>query len=402
VIAAPLRVLCLDIEGGYGGSSRSLYHLLKHVDRSRVAPEVWCRRAGPIVPLYEAIGIQVRIEPSLPKVSSLPRFSRNIWALAQYLVAFARARPLRRRLAAEINDRFDVVHFNHEAFCHLAAWLRPRVKAAFVMHNRTLLKDSWFARRQARLLTVINDINVFITERERDNIRRLAGWDGGTVIHNVVDTPKERPQPHPVVPPDSRFTIACLSSYSWMRGLDRLVDVALALRVMGRDDVRFVVAGNCRLIGSLPGLLGEVAARGGSLADYAVARGVADRFVFLGHVSEPERVLSASHALAKPSREDNPWGRDILEALAMGLPVLACGTYDHFVKPGVSGYLYPHDDNFDPVAMAADIVGLAAEPLRRLNMSAAAVDCVRSKCDGRSRAADLAVAWEGAHAGTRA
>lgn len=396
--STPLRVLCLDIEGGYGGSSRSLYHLLKHVDRSRVAPEVWCRRAGPIVPLYEAIGITVRIEPGLPKVSSLPRFSRNVWAQAQHLAAFVRSRPVRQRLAATINDRFEVVHFNHEAFYHLAAWLRRRVAAAFVMHNRTLLKDSWFARRQARLLVGVNDVNVFITERERDNIRRLAGWDGGTVIHNVVDVPTVRPSPHPAVPPDGRFTVACLSNYSWMRGIDRLVDVAVVLRATGRDDVRFVVGGNCALSGSLPGLLGEVAARGGSLADYAAARGVANCFVFLGHVSEPERVLAASHALAKPSREDNPWGRDILEALAMGLPVLACGTYDRFVKPGVSGYLYPHGDDFDPAAMAADIAGLAGDPGKRQTMSAAAVECVRTECDGRARAADLLAAWAQAHA----
>jgi glycosyltransferase involved in cell wall biosynthesis len=344
----------------------------------------------------------VRVDQGLPKVSSLPRFSRNVWALAQHFVAFARSRSLRQRLAATIKDRFDVVHFNHEAFYHLAAWLRPRVKAAFVMHNRTLLKESRFARRQARLLVGINDINVFITERERANIRRLAGWDGGTVIHNVVDVPETRPQPHLAVPPDNRFTVACLSNYSWLRGIDRLVDVAVALRAMGQDDVRFVIGGKCGLSGSLPGLLGELAAKGGTLADYAAVRGVADSFVFLGHVSEPERVLAASHVLAKPSREDNPWGRDILEALAMGLPVLACGTYDRFVKPGVSGYLYHHDDKFDPLEMATDIAALAADPLQREMMSAAAVDCVRTECDGQARATDLVKAWERAYACARA
>jgi glycosyltransferase involved in cell wall biosynthesis len=402
VTPAPLRVLCLDIEGGFGGSSRSLYYLLKHVDRSCVTPEVWCRRAGPILPLYESIGIPVRVEPALPKVSSLPRFSRNVWALAQYLVAFSRSRPIRQRLVTTINDRFNVVHFNHEAFYQLAAWLRPKVKAAFVMHNRTQLKDSWFARRQARHLVSVNDINIFITECERDNIRLLADWDRGTVIHNVVDVPDVRPQPHPAVPTDGRFTIACLSSYSWLRGVDRLIDVAVALRSIGSDDIRFVMGGNFSLSGSLPGLLGDIAVKGGTLADYAAVRGVADSFIFLGHVAEPERVLAASHALAKPSREDNPWGRDILEALAIGLPVLACGTYDRFVKPGVSGYLYHHDDKFDPLEMATDIAALAADPLQREMMSAAAVECVRTECDGQARATDLVKAWERAYACARA
>lgn len=386
-------MLCLDIEGGYGGSSRSLYYLVKHMDSRFVKPEVWCRSEGPIVPLYKKIGVNVQVEPSLPKVSSLPRFSRNVWALIRYQVSFWLSRSILLKLVAEIEDRFDVVHFNHEAFYLLAAWLRPRVKAGFVMHNRTLLKSTWFSRRQARLLFGINDVNVFITKREKNNLQHLAGLVGGRIIHNVVEIPKKYPNPYPISQQGSCFIIACLANYSWKRGLDRVVDVAVSLQAMGREDVRFVVGGNHRLTGNLPGVLGQLAANDGTLHDYAVARGVADHFVFLGHISEPEKLLAASDALIKPSREDNPWGRDILEALAMGLPVFACGTYDLFVKPGISGYLYPHDANFDSQLVAADIARLVDDPALCSIMSSAAVKCVDSMCDGKARAADLLAAW---------
>ena len=392
-----MRVLCLDIEGGYGGSSRSLYYLLKNLDPTRVVPEVWCRQNGPIVSMYKDSGIRVQVEPALPKVSSLPRLSRNVWAIIKYSIMFTKSYRLRQRLVEVINDRFDVVHFNHEALYLLAAWLRPRVTAAFVMHNRTLITDTCFARYQARLLLSTNDVNVFITERERNNIRRLANCKtAGVVINNAVDVPYKLPIPHPALPTDNLFTIACLSNYSWKRGVDRLIDVALALRSLGRNDIRFVVGGNHQLSGSLPGLLGEIAEQQGSLADYAAARGVSDCFVFLGHVSNPERVLVASHVLLKPSREDNPWGRDILEALAMGLPVLACGTYERFVQPGVTGYLYPHDNNFDPAAVATDIIGLAENAMKRLRMAKNATHHISKLCDGISRANDLVATWESA------
>lgn len=168
----------------------------------------------------------------------------------------------------------------------------------------------------------------------------------------MVEIPEVRPRPHEAVLRDGRFTVACLSNYSWSRGLDRLVDVAVALKKAGRTDIRFVVGGKMVLSGRLPGELGRLTQAGGSLADYATNRGVSEMFLFQGHVPEPERVLAASHVLAKPSREDNPWGRGILEALALGLPVLACGSYDKFVAPGQSGFLYPHDERFDPVRMA--------------------------------------------------
>ena len=48
-----MRVLCLDIEGGYGGSSRSLYESIRHLPKG-VTCEVWCRRAGPIQAQYRA------------------------------------------------------------------------------------------------------------------------------------------------------------------------------------------------------------------------------------------------------------------------------------------------------------------------------------------------------------
>jgi len=389
----PLRVLCLDIEGGYGGSSRSLFYLVRHVDPVCNRIEVWCRRPGPIVRKYEEIGVPVRIVPDLPKVSALPRLSRSAWAHLQFARDFARSRDLLRSLVLEINERFDVVHFNHEALYLLAGWLRSRTKAAFVMHNRTQLWDTWFARMQARRLVADNDVNIFITERERDNIRKLAGWAGGLVIHNVVEIPEFKPPPHAAIPRDKGFRIACLSNFSWGRGIDRIVDVAVALKARGRPDIRFVVAGSMNLSGALPGRLGEIAEWGGGLADYAADCGVGDMILFLGHVDAPESVLSACHALIKPSREDNPWGRDILEALSFGLPVLACGSYPKFVQPGISGYLYPHDDRFVARQVAADIVGLADDRTMLCRMSAAAKEKVVTECDGPARAADLARAW---------
>ena len=391
----PLRVLCLDIEGGYGGSSRSLFYLVKYLNRDLVSPEVWCKKEGPIQAMYEALGIRVRIEPELPKLSSLPRFSRSAYANFGYLLGFKESSELRARLVREVNDRFDIVHFNHESLYLLAKWLRRRAPAArFVMHNRTMLWDSWFARRQARILVNFNDANVFISERERENVRRLADWNGGVVINNVVEIPPIPLQFHESSPIDGCFKIACLANFSWMRGIDRLVDVAVALRALGRNDIRFVVGGKTELSGRLPGLLGRIAARRGTLVDYAAERGVRKMFVFLGHVSDPERVLAECQVLAKPSREDNPWGRDILEALAMARPVLACGSCEEFVSPGETGFLYPCGEEFNPTHMATDIGRLADDPKLLQQMGIQGQARVRDRCDGTSRADDLLRLWQ--------
>ncbi|NJM84390.1 MAG: glycosyltransferase family 4 protein, partial [Tabrizicola sp.] len=67
-------------------------------------------------------------------------------------------------------------------------------------------------------------------------------------------------------------------------------------------------------------------------------------FLFLGHVAEPETVLAACDVVVKPTREENPWGRDILEGLGAGKPVISIGRYDTFVETDATGFLMPDYD----------------------------------------------------------
>ena len=389
----PLRVLCLDIEGGYGGSSRSLYQSILHLDRQAVEVEVWCKCQGPIQEAYAALGVPCRVMPTMPKVSALPRFSRNLYAHARHWLDFWRASSFRRELARGAGQ-FDVVHMNHESLARLAAWLRSRTRAAITVHNRTMLWDTPFSRRQVRCMARAASRLVFISENERDNVRRLGCVIPGRVIYNIVEVPQSLPPAHPQILLDRRFRVASLANCSWGRGTDRLIEVASALASRGRRDLLFVVAGKTDLSGSMPGEAGRIGRKGGTLVDYAANRGVADMFLFLGHVADPERVLAACHALIKPTREANPWGRDILESLAFGCPVLSCGTYERFVENGVTGFLY---QEYDPHRMAADLLSLVDEPARCRALGRAAVEKVRLFGDGPANAAALAAVWQEAY-----
>ncbi len=387
-----VRVLCLDIEGGYGGSSRSLFESIRHLDREVVSPEVWCGCKGPIQIRYEALGISCRVIGPLPRYSALPRPSRNLLALARGQAAMRHARSQLSDLEGATR-RFDVIHYNHESLCLVAARLRRRSRVRQVMHLRTNVANSLFARWQARTIAGAVDHVVFITENERDSWQALGLRSPAcSVIYNIAGASEAPAVPHPAIPDDGRFRVACISNYAWVRGVDRLVDVAVALRERGRRDVLFVLAGDMRLRGSLPGELGSLARRGATLADYAAARGVADAFLFLGHVGEPERVLRGCHINARPSRENNPWGRDSLESLAAGLPVVATGSYDRFVEDGVTGCLLPA---YDADSFAAAVLRLADDPALRTRLATAARARIASLCDGPQRAADLLAVWRG-------
>ncbi len=387
-----LRVLALDIEGGYGGSSRSLYESIRHMDRGRATVEVWCRRPGPVQDRYAAIGVPCRVVPAMPKVSALPRLSRNLYVFARAFADFAAARVFRAELVAAIHERFDLVHFNHEALFLQARWLRRRTRVPFTMHVRTNLHDTPFARWQTRVTSAAIDRLVFISENERTTFESLARRPAaGRVIYNIV-APAPDEKPHPQIPADGRFKIACLSNFSWYRGLDRLAEVAERLMATGRRDVLFVMAGDMGLSRSLPGELGSVARAGGTLADYMARRGVGGMFLFLGHVAEPEGVLAACHALVKPTRENNPWGRDILEALAAGRPVFGIGCFDRFVESGRTGFLQPV---FDGAELADKIVELADDRALCARMGEEGARRIAELCNGPEQASALLDLWDG-------
>ena len=79
------------------------------------------------------------------------------------------------------------------------------------------------------------------------------------------------------------------------------------------------------------------------------------RLVFKGFVSDPEEVLQSAFALVRPSRENDPWGRDVIEATTFGVPVLATGSFGGVVEHGVTGFLF---DPFDARAMAEKLAEL--------------------------------------------
>lgn len=276
-----MRVLCLDIEGGYGGSSRSLFESVRHL-HTDMEVEVWCRREGPVQARYEALGVPCRVVPTMPHFSSLPRFSRNLYTISRFALKWPGSSRFRTELAGAAQERFDVVHFNHEGLFLLLLWLRSRLglEMPLTMHIRTHLPSTLFSRWQYRTIAEAADRLAYITENERDRTTALAGKPVlGEVIYNIAAPPDVSVAPDPALAGVQQFKVAVLSNYAWIRGIDRMVDVACALAERGRRDVLFVMAGNMTLKGSLPGVLGRVASRGGDLADYARERGVADMFV---------------------------------------------------------------------------------------------------------------------------
>jgi len=144
--------------------------------------------------------------------------------------------------------------------------------------------------------------------------------------------------------PEAAFVVAFTGRLVPEKGVDLLPAIAAAVAAAGVP-LRMLVAGDGPLRADL-----EAA---------CVAAGVGDRVTLLGFVDEPLVVLRAADVAVMPSRTE-AFPVAALEALAMGVPLVACaaGGLVEIVTPDVSGLLVPVGD---VAAFAAQVVRLYKE-----------------------------------------
>ncbi|MBI2490742.1 MAG: glycosyltransferase family 4 protein, partial [Candidatus Rokubacteria bacterium] len=116
-------------------------------------------------------------------------------------------------------------------------------------------------------------------------------------------------------------------------------------------------------------LVGDGPARA-ALEARARALGVGDRVLVTGATPDVAGHLAAADVLAAPSRNEG-MGRALIEALALGLPVVgaAVGGIPSVLGDGSCGRLVPPDD---PAALAAALAEVARDAPLRARLAAAA------------------------------
>ena len=337
-----LNILCLDIEGGHGGSSKSLYNSIKYINQDKFKPIVICKKNG-LLDKYAEIGIKCFVDKTMPTFTALRKQNRNILYYFFFkLYLWPRSITFRKNLL-DIIDRYKIhiVHCNLISLFLLAKWLKKeKPYLIFTLHVRTNPVNTYTGRYQAKVSHKIFSNKIFITENEREKMNVLIYPEktDGELIYNSVEIKKDLIKPK-YAKKLKTIKIFSLSNYSYPRGTDRIIDLAEAIPLKERKKFIFYIAGDNRLPRFLPGKLKILGLMGKSLKDYAKLKKVSEMFRFMGHVKNVDELINESNILIRPTREYNPWGRDVLEAMSAGKAVISVGKYDKFVKTNFTGLL---------------------------------------------------------------
>jgi glycosyltransferase involved in cell wall biosynthesis len=307
------RVLAVSATGLFSGAERVL---LRALDAAK--DRGWMVRCaapdGPLVAALADAGIE-RIR--IPELKPPPgKGARAVLALGAS--AIRGARPLRRASADA-----DVILVNGLLALPALRLARPSPPVAWIVHD-VISRPDWV--RLLRLCRRVVTRAVAVSHAAATPLR-VGGIDTVVVPNGTAWPVDPAPAPDPTRPP----VVGIGALITWWKGHDVLLD-ALALLP---SDVRLEVMG-----GHFPADAGFV----DRLRARAARPDLAGRVTFVGHVTDPLSHLRTWSVAVNASTEPEAASLAVLEALSVGVPLVATDVGGNPEEVGDAGLLVPPGD----------------------------------------------------------
>jgi glycosyltransferase involved in cell wall biosynthesis len=362
-----VNVLYVNHTATVSGGERSLLLLLGALP-GEVLPLV----ATPHGPLAAAVGaLGVPVTPIVGTAGSLRLHPLHTpRAVAELSLA---ALQLRRAAA---RHRAGVVHANSIRAGIVLALARPA--AARVVHVRDCLPPGALASATMRLIASTATTVIANSHYTARSVRAAAPGARVEVIYNAVDL--RRFDPARIDRAEARARVAAVAGEGVERrvllgvvgqitpwkGQDTAIEV-LRLLVEEGVDAQLLLVGSAKFVASATRF--DNHAFLGRMRERVVEVGLVDRVTWLGEREDVPELMRAMDVLLAPSHEE-PFGRTLVEAMALGVPVLATnvGGPTEIIEDGREGHLLAPRD---PAAWAAAVRQLAQEPERAAEMGRA-------------------------------
>lgn len=375
--AAPVRVLFCEanMDGTIGGSYYSLLYLTTHLDRARYEPLVVFHRDHALVPRFREAGVDVRVLPPprripLPFQQSERRRTNRIWgaitgAVNGALIVVDLLRAALKWAQLLRRHRVGLVHLNNSVTKNhewmLAASL---TRTPCLTHERGInTRFSPLARLVAPRLAAV----LCISRAVRDNLIEYGVTEANVhVVPNGLD-------PAAVVPRrtaaqvrkdygigDGRRVIALVGNIREWKGQEIVVRALPAIVSIFPDVV-------CLFVGDTAAVDEWYHRR---LRDLISSLGLDRHVVFTGYCAHVADALNTADVAIHASTLPEPFGRVLLEAMAMRKPLVGSrsGAVPEIVEDGVTGYTFA-PGNADE--LAACVIRLLEDPAMALQFGEA-------------------------------
>ena len=363
-IPLPRRARILLVENtvrGLGGSYESLFLTAKALPRDRFEPIVLFFQESHFARKLRDLGVRVIVEKSrrfweteaykkntekvrgaLPRKGFLGRIRKTVVSLLRGLLggipmAWTVWRTIRR-------EKIDLLHSNNNLQRDVMVILGGVLaRVPIVVHERQLIPCSFLAARLSRrvhtLVCISDAVHAFTLSSGAKPIHRVR-------VHNGIDL-SAMLDVRPELPPGPRR-------------------VGIIGRIMPRKGQKFFLEAVSRLHREFPDIeayvigraTGEDAPYEEELRELCRRLGIEHSVRWTGYRDDPLGLIASLDVAVHATIEPEPFGRVIIEALALGVPAVATalGGPLEIIEDGVSGYLVPPGDPDTLAARVGDLL----------------------------------------------
>src|SRR5712692_4780478 len=359
--------------GGVGGAPVSLLKLLAGLDPQGFSAQAVFTEPGEVLTYAHDLGVPARIVPT----GGAFFYSAHAQLGVRSMARFVRTLPSAVRTAQKAlhDQRPDLLHLNTSV---LLAWAvaarRERIPVVWVVRE-VLGPNPWLRRWHASFIVRHARRIVAISDAVRDCFPPQAGVQR---VHNAVDlaeftiTDAGAALRAELGISPGRQVLMAIGSVQRVKGHWLLLD-ALALPDTASADLVLVTGGVAPAYaqtarGRIKRRLGLPLDNLDALLRDAHQCGLSDRIHVTGFRRDVARVLSAADVLVFPSLAPEGFGRPIIEAMALGRPVVATnvGPSAELLGADAGRLVAP-----DPASLAHALGELLRAPEERARMGQA-------------------------------
>ena len=348
------NILYLDSGSGIGGGQRSLLLLLDLLDKARFTPFVGCLGDSSFAAEVEKTAARV-VPLSLPaahnKTDKVKRFTlRDLFEDFRQLRVIIELHRIVKRHA------IDLIHANSLSVALLGGIVARLNRIPILMHKRYATSYGILDRLCEKLLHRV----ILVSEATRWD---FAPVEKQTLIYNGVNLNAFQASREEVETlrtelfsddPNAAVLVGVVTRITPEKGIHVLVSAMQALK--GKADVKLLIVGG-------PYFQKDVAYMD-ALEQEVVDLGIEDSVIFTGFLSDTRIVTSLLDIVLVPSIIPEACPRTIIEAMAVGKPVIATplGGSKELVTPE-TGILVPPED----ASAVADAIATLAADRERLD-----------------------------------
>lgn len=359
-----LKVLFINHSVRDGGPGRSLFYILKYLDRSKIEPFV-------LIPKDDFFSDDLKAEGMYQNVIVDERFPENIQrprlefeALANLKKKFSFVAQVVKIISIFINivdlvslikdsphvvkkNNIDVIYCNGTIAKIVGAFIGRKNNTDIIWHVRNI-QQTWFLSFVIKSLSKFRCVKSIIcvsnaTAEQFDEVKEKVH-----VVYNGLDPSdfskrgvKELLRKEFDISPDT-VVIGSTGRVVKRKGYIDFIDTAKKVldEIENKESVKFVIVGDTPYFFPVNHL--------NELKEHADALGISENFVFTGYKKDVKPYLRGFDIFVIPSNYPDPFPRSLIEAKSFSLPVIGfrIGGIAEAIEDAKTGFLC-EKDGFD-------------------------------------------------------